>query len=187
MGETEDEKDAALADIEKECLSVYKRKVEEASRCKANLLKEIALGRAEIAAIGSSMGGQEIHENVFKHQDFDNFVCFCSARVMANIDAFSFSWCLFLQSNSRLGENLKEELENVNVQLERLRKKKTERMNRFNEVIDHLLSFSFQLGNSTDYLKQFAAEETDLSLQKLEELHRQLVELQNEKVGFTVL
>lgn len=66
MGETEDEKDAALADIEKECLSVYKRKVEEASRCKANLLKAIALGRAEIAAIGSSMGGQEIHESVFK-------------------------------------------------------------------------------------------------------------------------
>jgi len=66
MGETEDEKDASLADIEKECLSVYKRKVEEASRGKANLLKEIAVGRAEIAAIGSSMGGQEIHVSVFK-------------------------------------------------------------------------------------------------------------------------
>lgn len=61
MGENEEEKDAALADIEKECLLVYKRKVEEASRCKANLLKEIAMGRAEIAGIGSSMGGHEIH------------------------------------------------------------------------------------------------------------------------------
>ncbi|XP_010512415.1 PREDICTED: 65-kDa microtubule-associated protein 4 isoform X2 [Camelina sativa] len=145
MGETEDEKDTALADIEKECLSVYKRKVEEASRCKANLLKEIALGRSEIAAIGSSMGGQEIH------------------------------------FNSRLGENLKEELENVNVQLDGLRKKKAERMNRFREVIDQLLKLSSQLGNPTDYLKKFAAEETDLSLQKLEELRRQLAELQNEK------
>ncbi|EOA23578.1 hypothetical protein CARUB_v10016774mg [Capsella rubella] len=145
MGETEDEKDAALADIEKECLSVYKRKVEEASRCKANLLKEIALGRAEIAAIGSSMGGQETH------------------------------------SNSRLGENLKEELENVNVQLEGLRKMKAERMNRFNEVIEQLLKLSSQLGNPTDDLNKFAAEETDLSLQKLEELRRQLAELQNEK------
>ncbi|ESQ43989.1 hypothetical protein EUTSA_v10005817mg [Eutrema salsugineum] len=145
MGETEDEKDAALADIEKECLSVYKQKVEEASKCKANLLKEIAMGRAEIAAIGSSMGGQEIH------------------------------------SNSRVGENLKEELENVNVQLEGLRKKKTERMDRFKEVIDQLLTLSFQLGNPTDYLKKFAAEETDISLQKLEELRRQLAELQNEK------
>ncbi|KAG7566255.1 hypothetical protein ISN44_As10g028400 [Arabidopsis suecica] len=147
MGETEDEKDAALADIEKECLSVYKRKVEEASRCKANLLKEIAVGRAEIAAIGSSMGGQEIHES----------------------------------SNSRLGENLKEELENVNVQLEGLRKKKAERMTRFNEVIDQLLKLSIQLGNPTDYLNKFAAEETDLSLQKLEDLRKQLAELQNEK------
>ncbi|CAA7044639.1 unnamed protein product [Microthlaspi erraticum] len=145
MGETEDEKDAALADIEKECLSVYKRKVDEATRCKANLLKEIAIGRAEIAAIGSSMGGQEIH------------------------------------SNSRVGENLKEELENVNVQLEALQKKKSERMNRFKEVIDQLLKLSFQLGNPTDYLKKFAAQETDLSLQKLEELRRQLTELQNEK------
>ncbi|CAA0387735.1 unnamed protein product [Arabidopsis thaliana] len=145
MGETEDEKDASLADIEKECLSVYKRKVEEASRGKANLLKEIAVGRAEIAAIGSSMGGQEIH------------------------------------SNSRLGENLKEELENVNVQLDGLRKRKAERMIRFNEVIDQLLKLSLQLGNPTDYLKKFAAEETDLSLQRLEELRSQLGELQNEK------
>lgn len=95
--------------------------------------------------------------------------------------------CFFLQSNNRVGENLKEELENVNVQLEGLRKKKAERMNRFKEVIDQLLKLSFQLGISTDYLKKFAAEETDLSLQKLEELRRQLVELQNEKVGFTFL
>uniref|UniRef100_M4DD99 Uncharacterized protein n=1 Tax=Brassica campestris TaxID=3711 RepID=M4DD99_BRACM len=145
MGENEDEKDAALADIEKECLLVYKRKVEEASRCKANLLKEIAMGRAEIAAIGSSMGGQEIH------------------------------------SNGRVGENLKEELENVTVQLEELRRKKSERMNRFKEVIDELLSLSFQLGDSTDYLKMLGAEEADLSLHKLEELRRQLAQLQNEK------
>ncbi|CAH2063308.1 unnamed protein product [Thlaspi arvense] len=149
MGETEDEKDAALADIEKECLSVYKRNVEKASRSKANLLKEIAVGRAEIAAIGSSMGGQEIHVTA---------LC-----------------------NSRVGENLKEELENVNVQLEGLRKKKTERMNRFKEVIDQLLKLSFQLGNPTDYLNKFGAEETDLSLQKLEDLRRQLAQLENEK------
>ncbi|CAH8285144.1 unnamed protein product [Eruca vesicaria subsp. sativa] len=112
---------------------------------KANLLKEIAMGRAEIAAIGSSMGGQEIH------------------------------------CNSRMGENLKEELENVNVQLEELRRKKTERMNRFKEVIDQLLNLSFQLGDSTDYLKKLGAEETDLSLHKLEELRRRLAELQDEK------
>ncbi|CAN8254088.1 unnamed protein product [Cochlearia groenlandica] len=145
MGETDEEKDAALADIEKECLSVYKRKVEEASRCKANLLKEIAIGRSEIASIGSSIGGQEIH------------------------------------SNSKVGENLKEELENVNVQLEALRIKKAERMNRFKEVIDQLLKLSSQLGNPTDYLKKFDTEETDLSLQKLEELRRRLAELQTEK------
>lgn len=83
-----------------------------------------------------------------------------------------------------MGENLKEELENVNVHLEGLQKKKSERVNRFKEVIDQLLKLSFQLGNPTDYLKKFAAEETDLSLQKLEELRRQLAELQNEKVGF---
>lgn len=83
-----------------------------------------------------------------------------------------------------MGENLKEELENVNVQLEGLQKKKSERMNRFQEVIDQLLKLSFQLGNPTDYLKKFAAEETDLSLHKLEELRRQLTDLQNEKVGF---
>ncbi|XP_056865655.1 65-kDa microtubule-associated protein 4-like [Raphanus sativus] len=145
MGENEEEKDAALADIEKECLLVYKRKVEEASRCKANLLKEIALGRAEIAGIGSSMGGDEIH------------------------------------SNGRVGENLKEELENVSVQLEELRRKKAERMNRFKEVIDELLNLSFQLGDSTDHLKKFGGEESDLSLHKLEELRRQLAQLQDEK------
>lgn len=84
-----------------------------------------------------------------------------------------------------MGENLKEELENVTVQLEELRRKKSERMNRFKEVIDELLSLSFQLGDSTDYLKQLGAEEADPSLHKLEELRRQLAQLQNEKVGFT--
>lgn len=84
-----------------------------------------------------------------------------------------------------MGENLKEELENVTVQLEELRRKKAERMNRFKEVIDQLLSLSFQLGDSTDYLKKLGAEEADLSLHKLEDLRRQLAELQNEKVGFT--
>lgn len=81
---------------------------------------------------------------------------------------------------------MKEELENVNVQLDGLRKRKAERMIRFNEVIDQLLKLSLQLGNPTDYLKKFAAEETDLSLQRLEELRSQLGELQNEKVGFAV-
>lgn len=78
---------------------------------------------------------------------------------------------------------MKEELENVSVQLEELRRKKAERMNRFKEVIDELLSLSFQLGDSTDYLKKFGGEESDLSLHKLEELRRQLAELQDEKVG----
>lgn len=77
---------------------------------------------------------------------------------------------------------MKEELENVTVQLEELRRKKSERMNRFKEVIDELLSLSFQLGDSTDYLKMLGAEEADLSLHKLEELRRQLAQLQNEKV-----
>ncbi|XP_010545152.1 PREDICTED: 65-kDa microtubule-associated protein 4 [Tarenaya hassleriana] len=144
MGESEDERDAALVEIEKECLAVYRRKVEDASTCKAELLKSIAIGRAEIAAIGSSMGGPDGH------------------------------------SNNRVGENFKEELENVNLQLGEMRKKKMERKNLFDEVLDQLLKISFQLGNPTDYLRKLAAEETDLSLQKLEELRRELVELQNE-------
>ena len=55
MAESEDEKDAALADIEKECLPVCKRKVKEASMCKASFLREIAMGmgRVELAVIGS--------------------------------------------------------------------------------------------------------------------------------------
>lgn len=104
---------------------------------------------------------------------------------MPNNDVF-LSFLGVLQSNSRLGENLKEELENVNVQLEGLRKMKAERMSRFYEVIDQLLKLSSQLGNPTDYLNKFAAEETDLSLQKLDELRRQLAELHNEKVGFAI-
>lgn len=80
---------------------------------------------------------------------------------------------------------MKEELENVSVQLEELRRKKAERMNRFKEVIDELLNLSFQLGDSTDHLKKFGGEESDLSLHKLEELRRQLAQLQDEKVGFT--
>lgn len=60
VGESETERDKMLLDIEQECLEVYKRKVDQANRCRAQLRQAIADYQAEIAAIYSAMGERQV-------------------------------------------------------------------------------------------------------------------------------
>lgn len=50
-----------LLQLERECLEVYRRKVDEANRCRAQLRQTIADAEAELAAICSSMGERPVH------------------------------------------------------------------------------------------------------------------------------
>lgn len=82
------------------------------------------------------------------------------------------------------GGSLKEELRTIVPLLEDMRRQKVERKDQFVEVLIQLQKISdeiFGLGEENSF--NVAAYETNLSLHRLEELHRKLSELQNEKTN----
>lgn len=50
-----------LVEIENQCLEVYRRKLDEASKCRAKMLQEISKIRAEISRIHSALGDNSPH------------------------------------------------------------------------------------------------------------------------------
>lgn len=85
------------------------------------------------------------------------------------------------QSDQNAG-SLKEELRKTVPQLEEMRKRKSDRKNQFLEVLDEIRNISNEIQGTLEYISSKTVDETDLSLRKLEELHRQLHALQTEKV-----
>lgn len=61
VGETDTDRDKMLLELEQECLEVYRRKVDQANRCRAQLRQTIADSEAELAAICSAMGERPVH------------------------------------------------------------------------------------------------------------------------------
>ncbi|XP_043721779.1 65-kDa microtubule-associated protein 6-like isoform X2 [Telopea speciosissima] len=56
VGETELEKDRVLLELERECLQVYRRKVDEASNARARLRQSVAVKEAELSALMAALG-----------------------------------------------------------------------------------------------------------------------------------
>lgn len=87
-----------------------------------------------------------------------------------------------MQSDQNAG-SLKEELSKIIPQLEEMQKRKIERKNQFLEVLEEIQIISNEINGSTNCISsKKVVDETDLSLRRLEELHRQLHALQTEKV-----
>ncbi|CAH8383589.1 unnamed protein product [Eruca vesicaria subsp. sativa] len=61
VGETETDRDKMLLELERECLEVYRRKVDQANRCRAQLRQAIADTQAQLAAICSALGERPVH------------------------------------------------------------------------------------------------------------------------------
>ncbi|KAI7751580.1 hypothetical protein M8C21_004146 [Ambrosia artemisiifolia] len=61
VGESDVEKDKMLLELERECLEVYRRKVDLANRSRAQLRQAIAECEAELATICSAMGERPVH------------------------------------------------------------------------------------------------------------------------------
>lgn len=148
VGESDTDRDKMLLELERECLEVYRRKVDQANRCRAQLRQAIADSEAELAAICSAMGERPVH---------------------------------IRQSDQNAG-SLKEELKAIIPQLEEMHKRKSERRNQFFEVVEEIEKIKSEIYSSTEYIaSKTVVDDTDLSLRKLEELHKQLQALQKEK------
>lgn len=63
-----------------------------------------------------------------------------------------------------------------------MRKRKSDRKNQFLEVMDEIRNISNEIQGTMECISSKTVDEADLSLRKLEELHRQLHALQKEKV-----
>ncbi|CAL9182733.1 unnamed protein product [Musa hybrid cultivar] len=61
IGESEAEKERMLLEIERECLDIYQRKVDEASKAKAHLHQSVVAKEAEIAALAACLGEHTVH------------------------------------------------------------------------------------------------------------------------------
>lgn len=77
IGESEADKDRMLLELEKECLDVYRRKVDEASNTKARLHHTVAAKEAELAALVASMGELNIQSQV-SFLSVTSYVCHTS-------------------------------------------------------------------------------------------------------------
>lgn len=64
MGESKEDKDRMLLELEKECLQVYRKKFEEVSRVRAQLHHEVATKEAELAALMASLGEHNLQSQV---------------------------------------------------------------------------------------------------------------------------
>ncbi|XVE85559.1 hypothetical protein DITRI_Ditri17bG0099900 [Diplodiscus trichospermus] len=64
IGESEADKDRMLLELERECLEVYRRKVEEAANAKARLHQSVAAKEAEVATLMAALGELNIHSPI---------------------------------------------------------------------------------------------------------------------------
>ena len=64
VGESEAQRDAMLLEIEQMCMDLYRKKVDEAKKCRLHLQQAIADSEGEIADICSAMGEQPVHVSV---------------------------------------------------------------------------------------------------------------------------
>lgn len=64
IGESIADQDRMLLELERECLDVYRRKVEEAANAKARLHQSVAAKEAELATLMASLGELNINSPV---------------------------------------------------------------------------------------------------------------------------
>ncbi|CAL0308418.1 unnamed protein product [Lupinus luteus] len=64
IGESDVEKDRMLFELERECLEVYRRKVDEAANMKARFHQMVAAKEAELATLVASLGEHDIHSPI---------------------------------------------------------------------------------------------------------------------------
>lgn len=68
IGESEADRGRMLLEIERECLQVYQRKLDEASTAKTRLHQSVAGKEAELAALAASLGEPSLHSKTDNRQ-----------------------------------------------------------------------------------------------------------------------
>lgn len=72
IGESEVDRDRMLLDLERECLEVYRRKVDEVANTKARLHQSVAAKEAELATLMAALGELNLYSPV--KAPFETFI-----------------------------------------------------------------------------------------------------------------
>ncbi|KAL5995503.1 hypothetical protein ACLOJK_025565 [Asimina triloba] len=154
IGESEADKDRMLLELEKECLQVYRRKVDEASNAKVRLHQSVAAKEAELATLVASLGELNLQSQVI------------------------------LNLMEKRPTSLKEQLAAVTPLVEDLRAKREERIKQFTDIRAQIEKINGEISgyfHSNDAANHSSVDEHDLSSRKLNEYQAQLRSLQKEK------
>ncbi|CAK9165217.1 unnamed protein product [Ilex paraguariensis] len=66
VGEPDVERDTMLLELEQECLEAYRRKVDQANRCRAQMRQAVADSEAELAYLCAALGERPVHIRKFE-------------------------------------------------------------------------------------------------------------------------
>lgn len=67
VGESEEDRDKVLFQLDQECLDVYKRKVDQATKSRDLLLQALDYSKTELARLASALGEKSIDISVRKY------------------------------------------------------------------------------------------------------------------------
>ncbi|KAM0919053.1 hypothetical protein ACQ4PT_008458 [Festuca glaucescens] len=151
VGESDDDRDKMLLQLEQECLDVYRRKVDQASTSRAHLLQQLANSRSELTRLLSSLGELSISGVIIPDKT--------TGTIKEQLAATS----PFLEQLCRKKEKRVKEFADVQLQI---------------QTIHGEIAGSLQVG---DHLETPHVDEDDLSMKKLNEFLFELQALQKEK------
>ncbi|PIM99700.1 Microtubule-associated protein essential for anaphase spindle elongation [Handroanthus impetiginosus] len=170
VGESDADRDRMLLEIEQECLEVYRRKVDEANRCRAQLRQAIADAEAELAAICTAMGERPVHIRQSDHnpgslkdefrailpqieemrkRKFDRKNQFIEVlKEIQNIKNEIYKSDRFASNNPAIDEAdlSMRKLEELQMELQALQKEKRERLKLLTDLLNCLFSLCTVLG-----------------------------------------
>ncbi|XP_022146451.1 65-kDa microtubule-associated protein 6 [Momordica charantia] len=151
IGESEADKDRMLLELERECLEVYRRKVEEAVNAKARLHQSVASKEAEVATLMAALGELNSPSQIEKRSK-------TLKEKLASISP------LVEELKTKKEERLKQ-FGDIKAQIEKI----SVEISGYSHLNDHMI------------INSLTMEETDLSLRKLNEYQSHLRALQKEK------
>ncbi|KAG6465980.1 hypothetical protein ZIOFF_076205 [Zingiber officinale] len=154
VGESEEERDRMLLQLELECLEVYKKKVEQASKTRSLLLRSLADSKAELAGLLSAL----------REKSFISFVSHIPNKSSGTIKEQLSDIAPLLEQLSKKKKDRIREFACVQLEIEKIR----------GEITGTL--------KISDQTESPRVDEDDLSSKKLDEYHAQLQQLQKEKV-----
>ncbi|GJM98650.1 hypothetical protein PR202_ga15679 [Eleusine coracana subsp. coracana] len=154
VGESEGEKNKVLLEIDRECLEVYRRKVEDANRTRVQLHQSVAAKEAEVASLIATLGGAQAVSEVLeklKCKKEERIKQFSNIRQQIKKIRFELSEYNDKEDNVSGFETEEHDLStrklnNYQAELRALQKDKSERLHKVLEYINEVHSLCGVLG-----------------------------------------